>query len=126
MTKSFPLKSIWLSAALLCALSSQAGAGLITNPGFESGFVGWTRADQLGSDGTFALQSGTASPVNGDVVPAPPGGTRAAMTDAQGPGSHVLYQNFTVSAPVTSAVLVFDLFVGNRSDAFRTPNTLDF
>ena len=126
MTKSFPLKSIWFSAALLCVLSSQAGAGLITNPGFESGFVGWTRADQLGSDGTFALQTGTASPVNADAVPTPPGGTRAAMTDAQGPGSHVLYQDFTVGAPVGSATLRFDVFIGNRAGTFFSPNTLDF
>jgi len=82
--------------------------------------------DQLGSDGTFFLQTGTASPVNGDPVPAPPGPTTAAMTDAQGSGTHLLLQTFTVAAPVPSASLVFDIFVGNRSDAFRTPNTLDF
>ena len=78
--------------------------------------MNWTRADQLGSDGTFSLQAGTLSPVNGDPVPAPPGGTYAAMTDAQGPGSHVLYQDFVVSA--SSATLSFDLFIGNRADAF--------
>jgi hypothetical protein len=126
MTRWFQLKPVWLSATLVCALSSPAMAGLITNGGFESGFSSWTRTDQLGSDGTFALQTGTSSPVNGDPVPAPPGGTTAAMTDAQGPGSHVLSQSFTVSAPVLAAMLRFDVFVGNRAGAFFTPSSLDF
>lgn len=126
MTNLLQLKPIWLSAALLCALSSQAGAGLITNGGFESGFSSWTRFDQLGSDGTFALQTGTVSPVNGDAVPSPPGGTTAAMTDAQGPGSHVLYQDFTASAPLPAWVLQFEIFIGNQAGTFFSPNTLDF
>jgi len=126
MNRLLTLTPALLSAALLCAFSAGATAGILVNPGFETGFSGWTRADQLGSEGTFALQTGTASPVNGTAVPAPPGGTTAAMTDALGPGSHVLYQSFMMAAPVGSAVLSFDLFIGNRSDAFVTPNTLDF
>ena len=117
---------IRLSAALTCSLLLCAQAASITNGGFESGFAGWTRADQLGSEGTFALQTGTASPVNGTAVPAPPGGSTAVMTDAQGPGSHVLYQNFMATAPVPQVTLTFDLFIGNRASAFYTPNTLDF
>ena len=94
------------------AAAQTASAQILTNGGFEAGFSGWTRADQLGSNGTFAMQSGTLSPVNGIVVPAPPGGTTAAMTDSQGPGAHVLYQDFTVpSGPLLSAQLHFDLFI---------------
>src|SRR4051794_13636001 len=126
MTTSFQLRPIWLSATLVCALSSQAGAAFITNGGFESGFSNWTRSDQTGSEGTFALQTGTTSPVNGAVVPAPPGGTTAAMTDAQGPGSHVLYQDFTVTAPVPAATLLFDLFIANGAGTFFPASTLDF
>src|ERR1041385_1567585 len=114
-------RRFWLSATLVCALSSQAGAAFITNGGFESGFSNWTRSNQLGSEGQFVLQTGTASPVNGDIVPPPPGGTTAAMTDAQGPGSHVLYQDFTVAAPVPVATLIFDLFIGNRAGTFFSP-----
>ena len=110
----------------LLALSSAHALPVISNGGFESGFASWTRADQLGSEGTFTLQTGTASPVSGDPVPAPPGGTTAAMTDALGPGSHVLYQDFFV--PLGGATLNFDLFLGNRANAFFTPanGTLDF
>jgi hypothetical protein len=117
---------IRISATLVCALSLRAPAASINNGGFESGFAGWTRADQAGSDGTFALQTGAASPVNGTAVPAPPGGSTAAMSDAQGPGSHVLYQTFMVTAPVSQTMLSFDLFIGNRAAAFSTPNSLDF
>ncbi|HEY2385300.1 MAG TPA: PEP-CTERM sorting domain-containing protein [Terriglobia bacterium] len=117
---------IRFSATLACALLFRAPAASINNGGFESGFAGWTRADQAGSDGTFALQTGMVSPVNGTAVPAPPGGSTAAMTDAQGPGAHVLYQTFTVTAPVPQSVLSFDLFIGNRAAAFSTSNSLDF
>ena len=97
---------------------------VISNGGFEAGLVSWTKLDQLGSDGTFLSQSGSVSPVNGDPVPPPPGGARAAMTDAQGPGSHILYQDF-VATP-DAAALSFALFIGNRADRFATPDLLDF
>ena len=48
------------------------------------------------------------------------------MTDAQGPGSHVLYQDFIVPLLVASATLDFDLFVGNRAGVFVSPASLDF
>jgi hypothetical protein len=126
MNTSFITKTFCLLAALTVGLSTQARADLIVNGGFESGFANWTRADQVGSEGTFVLQTGTVSPVNGDTVPAPPGGTTAAMTDAQGPGSHVLYQDFTVPSGLSNTILNFALFIGNRADAFVTPASLDF
>src|SRR5262245_43093016 len=121
-----------LVAGLVVALATtgrlRAGE-LITNGGFESGLTGWTVVDAPGGNGTFSVQSGTASPVNGDPVPTPPGGVNAAMSDGQGPGSHVLYQDFVV--PTSSAgvmLLQFDLFLGNRAGDFFTPTdgSLDF
>jgi hypothetical protein len=109
--------------------SCPVRAQLINNGGFEvGGLSGWTRLDQLGSEGTFALQSGTTSPVNGIPVPAPPGGSFAAMTDAQGPGSHLLYQDFVVPTGQASGLLTFSLFLGNRANDYFTPSpsTLDF
>ncbi len=109
------------AAVALCLVwAAPAAAAPILNGGFEAGFANWSRADQLGSDGTFFLQSGTSSPVNGDAVPAPPGGVTAAMSDAQGPGAHVLYQDFLVDA--TATLLQFDLFIANRADDFYTAN----
>lgn len=118
-----------LSIAMMivgAAGANAQAANIVTNGGFESGFSSWTRGDQLGSEGTFALQTGTTSPLNGDPVPAPPGGSFAAMSDALGPGSHVLYQDIIIPASVPSATLSFAVFVGNRADRFVTPNTLDF
>lgn len=112
------------TALALTQAPAVSAAPLIMNGGFESGFSGWTRADFLGSDGTFFLQSGTTSPSSATTVPAPPGGTTAAMSDAQGPGSHVLYQDFVAVAQ--QSVLNFDLFVGNRADRFATPASLDW
>jgi hypothetical protein len=123
-------KSIHIAATvpIFCLFASGLvhATPLILNGGFESGFTSWTRADQLGSEGTFHLQSGIISPVNGDPVPTPLPGMFAAMSDAMGPGSHVLYQDFLV--PAESASLSFSLFIGNRADRFATPTpaSLDF
>jgi len=114
--KTPSIHGISASAVALClACASPAMASpIIPNGGFETGFVNWTRVDQLGSAGTFHIQSGMLSPVNLDSVPSPPGGTYAAMTDGAGPGSYALYQDFVVGA--SSATLSFDLFIGNRWD----------
>jgi len=114
------------AALTLTTASAAQAAPLIVNGSFEAGFAGWTRVDQLGSEGTFALQTGTTSPVNGTAVPAPPGGVVAAMTDAQGAGTHVLYQDFVVPTGTSGGTLTFDIFVGNRAGTFFTPTTLDF
>ncbi len=117
----------FLGVLLAASGSSIASAqDLIANGGFETGFSGWTRVDQLGSDGTFQLQTGTASPVNGFTVPGPREGLRSAMSDSVGPGSHVLYQDFVVPALVPGATLKFSIFVNNGATAFSVPNSLDF
>jgi hypothetical protein len=126
MSKMRHLGMTWLMGSVLCLLVAPVAhaAPLIMNGGFEAGLSGWTIASSVGSDGSFFLQTGTMSPVNGVTVPAPPGGLNAAMTDAQGPGGHVLYQDFLAVAQ--SSVLSFDLFVGNRADRFAAPGTLDW
>jgi hypothetical protein len=122
------LHRLWLLAVLASVIGAAAPASaqqLITNGGFEAGFSGWTRADQIGSEGTFFVQTGVASPVNGFAVPAPPEGAQAAMTDAGAGGSHVLYQDFLVPVGTATGMVSFSLFV-NSGDAFRSPATLDW
>ena len=128
MTNILKLKHLGAALTLGCALSPAAFAGLIANGGFEAGFSNWNRVNLIGSEGTFVLQTGTTSPVNDDAVPAPPGGVTAAMTDALGPGSHVLYQDFLVPTSVGGGLLTFQLFTGNRAGTFFTPSpaSLDF
>jgi hypothetical protein len=110
----------------LAATSPGHAVPVILNGGFEAGLTSWTKVDQLGSEGTFFSQTGSTSPVNGQPVPPPPEGSKAAMTDAQGPGSHVLYQDFVASPGPTT--LSFAVFIGNRADRFVTPAppSLDF
>jgi len=126
MTRSarHPLSLLIAPVLALLLLAPAHAVPSLSNGGFESGLSGWTTLDQAGSDGTFFVQSGTDSPTGGSVVPAPPQGTSAAMSDAGAPGSHVLYQDFTASAG--NATLSFQLFIGNQADAFYTPPTLDF
>src|SRR5688500_12281255 len=114
MKTTYKHRTMWLRATLACALSIPAQAGLIDNGGFESGFSSWTIVDQVGGDGTFSLQSGTLSLVNSFTVPPPPEGSTAAMTDAPGPGSHVLYQDFAVPTGILIPYAIsFSLFIGN-------------
>lgn len=122
------IKSIAVAGVFTFLLGGANAAEIINNGGFSAGLTGWTKADQTGSDGTFSVQTGTVSPLTGTPVPAPAGAPNAAMTDAQGPGSHVLYQDFVVTAPVASAVLSFNLFLGNQATAFYLPSpaSLDF
>jgi hypothetical protein len=124
--RQLTLKSILLAVPIGITLSTPAAANLITNAGFESGLSNWTTADQPMSEGAFVLQTGTTSPDGLFTVPPPPEGSTAAMTGAQGPGSHVLYQDFLLPAAGPGFVLGFSLFVGNRADAFFTPDHLDY
>ena len=120
-------KTTWLGVVLAFAVAAQAqGQNLINNGGFETGFSGWTRASRVGSEGNWFQQSGTTSPVNGFAVPAPPGGANVAMHDANGPGSHVLYQDFVVPFTLGVSTLRFDLYIQNRATDFFSPATLDF
>lgn len=128
--KLLPMTAHPLAAVLLATLitSLPVAAQTIVNSGFESGLTGWTVANSLGSDGSFFVQTGTTSPVNGDAVPAPPEGLQAAMTDAQAPGTHVLYQDIFIPSTIGTALLSYQLFIGNRADDFYvpTPPSLDF
>jgi hypothetical protein len=121
-------KRILQFTALGVALSAPAAASFISNGGFEAGLAGWTTADQVGSDGAFMIQTGASSPGNLLSVPAPPEGSNAAMTDAAGPGSHVMYQDFAIPSVFPGAFVAFSLYIGNRADRFAVPDpeSLDF
>jgi hypothetical protein len=114
------------ACALLAAAATGAQAQTIVNGGFESGLLGWTSADQLGSDGTFLVQTGPTSPVNGFAVPVAPEGLNAAMTDSGAGGSHALYQDFAVPAVVQQTFLRFSLYLNNGADAYFVPAHLDW
>jgi hypothetical protein len=122
---TFNTKLMTSCAVAALGIASMARADLI-NGNFEAGLTGWTVANQTGSDGTFFSQTGTASPVNAFTVPAPPEGVKAAMTDAQAGGSHIIYQDFTVPTGVTLGSLAFSLYLNNQATAYSTPANLDW
>lgn len=129
MKKEHYAQLAWLCALAFTLSNPAAQAQLISNGNFESGLSGWTTLDQLGSDGSFLLQTGSSSPVNGIPVAPPPAGSFAVMTDAQGPGSHVLYQDIFIPVGLTSGTLSFSLFLNNAAEEFFVPSelqTLDF
>ena len=120
---------LWSAAIVVASFGMAAEAGavqIVNNGNFETGDLsGWTGQDQAGGSGSWFIQSGTGSPLNGFTVPAPPEGTFAGMTDQGGPGSHVLYQDFVVPTGVTAASLSFEFFVSNQAGDYFNPDSLD-
>ena len=108
-------------------------SSIIVNGGFEtnggagsSTFTGWTVTNESGSGGSWYVQTGTLSPLNGLPVPVPPEGSYAAMTDASGPSSQVLIQDFTVPLDATSVTLSFDYLLNNLGPDYVPGGDLDF
>jgi hypothetical protein len=71
------------------------------------------------------VYTGTTSPLSGFPIAAPPEGTHAAVTDQEGPGSHVLYQDVALGSGF-GHTLSFFLYYENRGAIFATSPTLDF
>lgn len=72
------------------------GSNLITNGGFEADLTGWSQFDNNINAGSWFTQSGVGSPLNGFPVAAPPEGDQAAMSDQDGPGTRIIYQDITI------------------------------
>jgi hypothetical protein len=124
----FPVRTLALGVLIVLSLGAipAAAAPLLLNGGFEGGFTGWTIVDEPGGSGSWFPQTGTASPLNAFMVPAPPEGLTAAMTDQGGPGSHILYQDFVVPAAVANATLSLQLFIHNYADDFIIGPSLSY
>ena len=79
----------FIRASTFTVSSSLVSANLITNGTFgtpdltgETGNLeGWQTYDQTSSNGQWALQTGTGSPLSAVIVPPPPGENYAAMLD---------------------------------------------
>jgi len=98
--------------------SFELNGGLSTNQ-----FTDWTVFDTTVFSGSWLVQQGSGSPLNGFTVGSPTDGDFAAMTDQFGPGLHILYQDVQVP-PHGQAILSFDLYLNNLAGAFFTPGTL--
>lgn len=87
-----------LAVAVACGDSTAPTLHLIENGGFETGtFAGWTVVDVAGGDTVgFRVINDTLTPVSNHVVLAPPESTYAAITDQNGEGTHLLYQDVSL------------------------------
>ncbi|MHC4427329.1 MAG: hypothetical protein ACYS0D_01830 [Planctomycetota bacterium] len=94
----------------------------IVNGSFETGdFNGWTVAN-AGDFGDWIVAPAGFPLLSGGVAPVPTDGQFQAITDQDGPGSHVLYQEFVVP---TGGTLEFDMWWDNQAQAWFNDGTLD-
>lgn len=123
-----------LQAALFVALSaslwpSEAQAQCtFVNGTFEDGTTtGWTiySRPSPGLTASFYNYTGTSSPLSAHTISAPAQGTRAVVSDQNGPGTQAFYQDVVVpSGPF--ATLSFYLAYNNTWGSFVNLNTLDY
>jgi hypothetical protein len=118
------LLAIGIGVLALLAAPGAASAAIVTNGDFETGGLsGWQVSTTDPGEGWFAY-TGTSTPLTDNPIPAPPQGSHAALTDENGPGLHVLYQDVTL--PPGGSTNQLSLFVYYDSSAsIVSPDSLD-
>jgi hypothetical protein len=109
-------------------LTWSPGEGeLVINGGFETGnFTGWSKLNitEGGGGGGFGnpndtyINSGTFIPNDGDGPYRPYAGNFSSVTDQNGPGSIILYQDVAIPANATSVVLTWAHMIRNQFNTF--------
>ncbi len=93
--------------------------------GFESGtLTGWTVVNEPGGNGNWLTYSGTRALISRRRIATPPDGRFAAVSDQNGPGAHVLFQDVVLPAGYQHT-LKFVWFYTN-SAGFRAPASLSY
>lgn len=112
-----------LVTAVACGDSTAPTLHLIENGSFETGtFAGWTVVDVAGGDTVgFRVISDTLTPVSNHVVLAPPESTHAAISDQDGPGTHLLYQDVSLPAGRTATLRATIYLVNIGADYVIAP-----
>jgi hypothetical protein len=116
--------------AAASALSVAVGPALadshdtdVSNGGFEASTLAPWMTSSIGQgDSAWSVYSGTAAPISGLSVIAPPFGRQAAIADQDGPGSNVLYRTFRVDGD--DGQLRLWVWYHNYAGAFFSPNSL--
>ena len=124
-TPARPLVGLAVTLTMTLVLQSAAMGAVTTvvNGDFETGtLAGWTVVTQ--GQGNWFNYTGTSSPASGLPIPAPPQGTRAAITDQNAPTSAVMYQDLVLQ-PNFGYHLSNIVYYNNRWGSFVTPDNLD-
>jgi hypothetical protein len=114
--------------------AAAVASNQLLNPSFEMNggagsttFADWTLFNNDLSEGSFFVQTGTNAPFAAGslaTVPPPPDGDFAAMSDQQGPGLRIIYQDVTL--PPGNFSLSCQYFINSEADyAGPDPETLD-
>ncbi|MBD2693341.1 hypothetical protein [Anabaena catenula] len=116
------LLTVTLTATIFGSLTNPSQAlEFVNNGSFENGFTGWTVLSQTGSMGNVSITSGGTSPISSSTIPLPTQGTRYAVTDQNGLGSYVLYQDITLSSGSTYS-LSFNYFAQTAAPLYVGSN----
>jgi hypothetical protein len=113
-------------AAAALAAPGAASAAIVTNGDFETGNLSGWHEDYVNPEvGRWFNYTGTISPLESLPIPAPPQGTRAAITDQGEVSRQILYQDLTIplGGTVNDLSLLAYYETGEPPD-FSSPNTL--
>jgi hypothetical protein len=120
-------------ASIALVGASGAAAATVVNGDFESGTLsGWQLQNEpsgLAESGSWFAYSGTVSPLEpgiGPPVPPPPAGNFAAITDQEGPGTHILYQDIAVEPGNAQRLSMLLYYASDALLATPEPHTLSF
>ena len=108
-------------------LWSPGDSELVVNGNFETGnFTGWTRLNPGGGGGggnlnNTYINNGTYVPVDGDGPHEPYAGNFSTVTDQNGPGSIILFQDIAIPTNAASVVLTWADMIRNQFNTF-VPN----
>lgn len=105
--------------------SAQAQDDPFVNGSFETGnFTGWTVVQEPGGAGDWFVYTGNSTPLF-SIVPGPPFGQFAAITDQSGPSSQVLFQDVEVPQGQSEECSVI-VYYENTAGVFVTAPDLSY
>lgn len=104
---------------------AQAQVDPFVNGSFETGnFTGWTVVQEPGSAGDWFVYTGILTPLM-SIVPGPPFGQFAAITDQGAPSSQVLFQDIDVPQDLSEECSVI-VYYENDAGTFVTAPDLSY